>query len=1271
MPTTATIPPQHLSVRVPWHDTAWDGRVCSDPARNTSCLILKRIAESRDDVAEACCAGKRWDELDEGQRPPCVSEHAGFLTPDTLTRKLRHPYQRTNPQLYAHFAETPYRHEAFSAAAVPFRWMLRSMAGGDEGGVSIAEAHGIPYRREREEAADAMIGFSPAFVTDCENQRLMLDGFFRAVEPQTSLCFFYAKRTPLADSTKRVLVGVGLVTGVGRSTEYQYENAPPGAIRSMAWEREVHHSIRPDGRDGFVLPYQQVLALAARDARIDPARFVVFAPDEAFESFSYGTEHVSNDHAIASLLAFVPVLERLKEVVEGPWDEHLRWVNDQLNRLWSMRGPFPGMGAALQALGLARGTLLAWRIAALQAHAKTTWTEDPWALFEAALADPSRLGDTFREDLSPSVRKLWQGLRAERRALLMLLSRFDLRADQTARFYDPAMREGAGISATDAELLANPYQLYLLDRGALNAIGLDVIDRGMRPDDVVRTEFPVPAPSALDGDMDERRVGAFVAYALESAALDGHTVQTRGQVVRAIEAHAARPRVPCNSDVLDAQLAGYAPWVEPIGPRELQLDRYRATAKRIEREVNKRVDLPPAKRHAFQADWRGLIDAAIGAPMPADPDERTLEEKARAEKSAALEELFSARLSVLVGPAGTGKTTLLRALCAIERVKTGGVLLLAPTGKARVQLMKSAAGLETRTLAQSLLASKRYDPLTGAYRLRDVPATTKAYKTVIIDECSMLTEEALAATLEDLAGVERLILVGDPRQLPPIGAGRPFVDLVARLRPDGIAGKAVRVGPSYGELTVPRRQSHGDAGAATSSARDDVLLASWFAGGAVHPGADEVWDRIATGAAEGVEAIRWDSPEELDAKLTAAIVRHLGLKGPDDEPGFSARLGGGEFKGELYFHPQGKINEGGCGPLAEAWQVLSPVRANGWGVGALNRMIQSRFRPRMKERAAVREWRKVPAPVGRDGILYGDKVICVANGKREGYAGEGDKKPLYIANGDIGVVVGDYGSKGKLGGPKNLSVEFKNAPRYRVTFWRDSDFAEEGSDRLELAYALTVHKAQGSEFDVVFVVVPNPCRPLSRELLYTALTRQKQRVVLLHQGDLHGLRDFSGSERSEVSRRLTSLLRDGRRPLVLTERGQDVRDEGLIHRTRRGELVRSKSELIIANLLSSEFEVDYTYEFELRASDGSVRYPDFFVDDSAAGSKLYIEHLGLLDDPTYARRWAAKERWYRAQGILPLEEGGGPEGTLVTTTELGGFDEPAVRARIAKALGRA
>jgi hypothetical protein len=60
------------------------------------------------------------------------------------------------------------------------------------------------------------------------------------------------------------------------------------------------------------------------------------------------------------------------------------------------------------------------------------------------------------------------------------------------------------------------------------------------------------------------------------------------------------------------------------------------------------------------------------------------------------------------------------------------------------------------------------------------------------------------------------------------------------------------------------------------------------------------------------------------------------------------------------------------------------------------------------------------------------------------------------------------------------------------------DFGEEGNAVLELAYALTVHKSQGTEFGTVILVLPNPCRLLSRELLYTALTRQKDRIVILH-----------------------------------------------------------------------------------------------------------------------------------------------------------------------------
>ena len=106
----------------------------------------------------------------------------------------------------------------------------------------------------------------------------------------------------------------------------------------------------------------------------------------------------------------------------------------------------------------------------------------------------------------------------------------------------------------------------------------------------------------------------------------------------------------------------------------------------------------------------------LGVPLPEDPAERELEERARSEKAAALEQLFHSRLCVLIGPAGTGKTTLLRMLCSLPGLAEKGLLLLAPTGKARVRLEDQTGmrGAE-QTLAQFLLRQQRYDGETGAY----------------------------------------------------------------------------------------------------------------------------------------------------------------------------------------------------------------------------------------------------------------------------------------------------------------------------------------------------------------------------------------------------------------------------------------------------------------------------------------------------------------------------------------------------------------------------
>jgi hypothetical protein len=140
---------------------------------------------------------------------------------------------------------------------------------------------------------------------------------------------------------------------------------------------------------------------------------------------------------------------------------------------------------------------------------------------------------------------------------------------------------------------------------------------------------------------------------------------------------------------------------------------------------------------------------------------------------------------------------------------------------------------------------------------------------------------------------------------------------------------------------------------------------------------------------------------------------------------------------------------------------------------------------------------------------------------------------------------------------------------------------------------VTVHKSQGSQFGITFVVVPDPCPLLSPELLYTALTRQRERVVVLKQGDAAALRNFAAPARSETARRLTRPFRPAD-PFTVPEAGIVV-DAAHLHVTARKELVRSKSEVIVADTLH-RLGVDYGYEVDLRMSDGSWRSPDFTIE---------------------------------------------------------------------------
>ncbi len=145
----------------------------------------------------------------------------------------------------------------------------------------------------------------------------------------------------------------------------------------------------------------------------------------------------------------------------------------------------------------------------------------------------------------------------------------------------------------------------------------------------------------------------------------------------------------------------------------------------------------------------------------------------------------------------------------------------------------------------------------------------------------------------------------------------------------------------------------------------------------------------------------------------------------DDELGFELLLGGSRFNDldRAFFWNRFGDNPGAASKV-EAWQMLSPVRGGLEGVDALNRMIQERFRHRWRGLANAEGWKRtVPKPFGAQTILYGDKVINTINQKRRDVYPDPEGE-AYIANGDLGIVVGQYKTKKFKGLPWKLEVEF-------------------------------------------------------------------------------------------------------------------------------------------------------------------------------------------------------------------------------------------------------
>lgn len=1227
---------QHISVRVPWKDNGYSGNVCRKPCFNNACLRLSNIADNRDDELEESLRG--CPILGHESEIPCLSEGGCFMSPETYKKTTIHPYKKGNRGTHGHFLETDLYYPPFSLPARPFSWTMlhRNVSGVDKTIFDLAAKYGIDYKEEREPD----LPFSTNWVQDATNQREIFRVFYQDIKINESLVIPYAKQVPFIDDSKRVVMGIGFVTSITEPPEHNHTDK--GKLRSILWETMVGHSIRDDRKNGFLMPYQEMMKYAEENPEFDMRSITVFAEDDYFEEFSYATEQLSYDAVISVLLQTIKALEIIKDCIPGNWGECITWTKNRLKEVWRDRGPFPGLGSMLYAIGFSCGTIMTREIKKnindLVYYEKI--------MGEAINAPQKFFSEITCRNIKSTEQNTFRRLTGERRQLFWLMARMSLTEEQADIIFNPEIRKNYGVHCTDAEIIANPYIVYEQTRmcACECCVPIKKIDMAVFPPEEIRISNPLPIPSALDSENDKRRIRAYMIYLLEELALEGHSVYPVADLIKEInnlpidpECHLTGDIVNSIADFMREELVSI---VCKNGEKAYQMNRIFAFDEVIRGSVNKRLK---GKRHEIKEDWRRIVDQAFG-----DQQATEFEERARTEKAAILKELAESRLSVLIGGAGTGKTTLLALLCKSPQIRDGGVLLLAPTGKASVrmsQAMKQQGVTSTaKTVAQFLSESKRFDGRLMDYRLSEVESKNVPF-TVIIDESSMLTEEMFGALLQSLRrSAQRIIFVGDPNQLPPIGTGRPFVDLVRMLN-QGI-NKFPKVGSGFGQLTVTMRQLSDDG-----NSRGDTELSKWYTGDSEHLD-DNIFMELQRGSlGKHVSFKSWSTPEELEERIFETISEEMDMKSIDDIEGFDLSLGGYINNGWMNFAgSDDKIKK------IEGWQILSAYRNDASiGTATINRYIHEKYRSKESRKLANCQIRGTRNLLGTDGIVYGDKVINVRNQRKDGYNVVNRRmEEGYVANGEVGIVERIWEK------PKarynTHQIVFTSQPNMNYNW--SSIVSDEGNSDLELAYALTVHKAQGSEFGKAILVLGEPNRMLSKELFYTAITRQKDKLVILYNEGAYKLRDYSSVAYSEVARRFTCLFEQP----DIVEYKKKYYEQALIHRTLKGELVRSKSEVIIANMLY-EAGIEYEYEKELDLGEDGIRIPDFTIDDAESGMCFYWEHCGMLGDAWYNKHWEEKKAIYERHNIV---EG---ENLIVSQDSLdGGIDSVAIKALIDKYL---
>jgi exodeoxyribonuclease V alpha subunit len=368
----------------------------------------------------------------------------------------------------------------------------------------------------------------------------------------------------------------------------------------------------------------------------------------------------------------------------------------------------------------------------------------------------------------------------------------------------------------------------------------------------------------------------------------------------------------------------------------------------------------------------------------------------------------------------------------------------------------------------------------------------------------------------------------------------------------------------------------------------------------------------------------WNTPEALAKLIETQMVSDIEA---------DSKL---TFDSEKPYEAWGKACEDKKGvKRPEYLQVISPYRGELFGTDHLNTVIQKLLQPYA---------RKTPGQSVRalDGIMLSDKVIQIRNRTKSDpiWAYNFDTRQneaIQVFNGELGFVRPHPFDKDKLSWAgfrlERFNVAFARKANVLVGYGRNLGKKPNGywlpiqkvEENLELAYAISVHKAQGSEFERVYFIVPkHKAALLSPELFYTGMTRGRLHCTLFIEEDISPLLSMRRPEKSHLLTINSSLFEF--KPLADALLNMSSwYEEGKIHETLTADMVRSKSEVIIANMLF-ERGIRFRYEEKLAAPDGTFYLPDFTI--LWNGERWYWEHWGRMDEEKYRNHRTEKVEWY-------------------------------------------